>query len=534
MSFGLHPFGLAPFGASAATGAAPPGDTEAPTWVGPITVGAKTSSTIALTLPTATDNVGVSRYEYRVDGGAWVNNGASTAVALSGLAALTSYTIDARALDAAGNSSTVLSVTASTYRAGDTGANILANTGPVGSSLAGILYDDVEAGDESKWFSFAIVTPPASGTLTINPDGSFTFVGASSTSFTYQLEVDGVAVGAPQTVVLYGSVVYAAGSSTLARSITGYATGTTGLARSVRNFVEGASTLARSVAGYADGSTTIARSISAAGFATGASTLARSVRAYASGSTTLTRSISAPAFATGTSTIARRIGAYVTGTTLLRRSIEGDGSIVWPATRAGEANTARVPFDGVRVIVHDADDAAAPVKAVPLYVADTAATVLALDAPAGVSVTPSVAPGAALTTGVVVLAVTPTGAAGTYRVALRISTAGGRESTALVDVVVSATVQSAKTFRLRSTADRDVFDLDFAAKYLAGAADVADVLLTTSADAGLAADARLDVGGVVQLAVDNPDAPGTYQVRTQLQTAAGRRKTGAISVEVLA
>lgn len=234
------------------------------------------------------------------------------------------------------------------------------------------------------------------------------------------------------------------------------------------------------------------------------------------------------------------------------RVIVSDGSIVWPATRAGEANTARVPFDGVRVIVPDADDAASPVKVIPLYVGDTerilvdweakylpgagdtAATVLALDAPVGVAVTPSVAPGAALTTGVVVLAVTPTGAAGTYRVALRIGTAGGRESTALVDVVVSATVQSAKTFRLRSTADRDVFDMDFAAKYLAGAADVADVLLTTSADAGLTADARLDVGGVVQVAVDNPDAPGTYQVRTQLQTAAGRRKTGAIDVEVLA
>lgn len=552
MSFGLHPFGLAPFGASAATGAAPPGDTEAPTWVGPITVGAKTASTIALTLPAASDNVGVSRYEYRVDGGAWVNNGASTAVALSGLAALTSYTIDARALDAAGNSSTVLSVTASTYRAGATGADILADTGPVGSSPAGILYDDVEPGDEAKWFSFTIVTPPASGTLTINPNGSFTFTGPSTTFFTYQLEVDGVAVGSPQTVDLFATAVYAAGSATVSRSVMGYVTSTTGLARSVRNFVEASASLVRSVAGFASGSTTMARSISAAGFATGASTLARSVRGYASGSAALARSISDTAFATGTSTIARRIGAYVTGTTLLRRSIEGDGSIVWPATRAGDANTARVPFDGVRVIVHDADDPAAPVKAIPLYVADTerilvdweakylpgagdtAATVLALDAPAGVSVTPSVVPGAALTTGVVVLAVTPTGAAGTYRVALRISTAGGRESTALVDVVVSATVASAKTFRLRSTADRDVFDLDFAAKYLAGAADVADVLLTTSADAGLAADARLDVGGVVQVAAHNTTAPGTYQVRTQLQTAAGRRKTGAISVEVLA
>jgi len=234
----------------------------------------------------------------------------------------------------------------------------------------------------------------------------------------------------------------------------------------------------------------------------------------------------------------------------------GDGSVVWPTTRAGEANTARVPFDGVRIIVPDADDQAAPVKAVPLYVddterllmdweakylpgaGDTAAALVALDAPAGVSVTPSVALGSALPAGLVVLSVTPTGAAGTYRVALRISTTGGRESTALVDVVVSSTVQPAKTFRLRSTADRDVFDLDFAAKYLAGAADVADVLLATSADAGLTVDARLEAGGVVQVAVqaavDGPGAAGTYHVRTQLQTAAGRRKTGAIAVEVLA
>jgi len=134
MSTGLYPIGLHAVGLMAASGAAPPSDTEAPTWTGPITVGTKTSSTINLTLPTASDNVGVTAYEYRVSGGAWVNNGASTAVALSGLAALTIYTIDARARDASGNFSATLSVTTSTYRAGATGADILANTGPVGSS----------------------------------------------------------------------------------------------------------------------------------------------------------------------------------------------------------------------------------------------------------------------------------------------------------------------------------------------------------------------------------------------------------------
>lgn len=228
-----------------------------------------------------------------------------------------------------------------------------------------------------------------------------------------------------------------------------------------------------------------------------------------------------------------------------------DGSIIWPTTRAGEAATARVPFDGVRVIVPDADDPAAPVKALPLYLADTervlfdfeakylagagdtAATLLAVDAPAGLLATPDLPIGSALTSGVVALAITPATTAGTYRLQVQIRTTGGRECTGLLDVVVSASVQPVKTFRLRSTADRDVFDLDYTAKYLAGAADEAASLLGVTADAGLSADARLDVGGVVQLAVDNPAAAGTYQVQAQLLTTAGRRKTGAIAVEVL-
>lgn len=184
-----------------------PADTEAPTWAGSPTVGAKTSSTIAVTFPTATDNVGVVRYDYRVDGGAWVSNGASPAVNLTGLTALTSYTIDARAVDGAGNISTTLSVTTSTYREGAMGSTILLTTGPIDGNPGGILYNDVEAGDDGKWFSFYIVTPPPTGTLSINPDGTFTYSGATGNAgaaFTYQLEVDGVEVGSPVTVTLYG------------------------------------------------------------------------------------------------------------------------------------------------------------------------------------------------------------------------------------------------------------------------------------------------------------------------------------------
>ena len=250
------------------------------------------------------------------------------------------------------------------------------------------------------------------------------------------------------------------------------------------------------------------------------------------------------------------VSADVAGSAAMLYSAVGavyisDGSIVWPASRAGEANTARVPFDGVRVIVPDADDPAAPVKALPLYLADTervlfdfeakylagagdtAATLLAVDAPAGLLAVPDLPVSSPLASGIVALAITPATTAGTYRLAVQIRTAGGRECTGLLDVVVSASVQPVKTFRLRSTADRDVFDLDYTAKYLEGAADTPASLLGVVADAGLTADARLDVGGVVQLAVDNPAAAGTYQVRAQLLTTAGRRKTGAIAVEVL-
>lgn len=180
-------------------------DTLAPTFTGSISVGAKTSSTITLTLPTATDNIAVAGYEYRIDEGTWVNNGLSTSISLTGLSASTSYAIDARAYDAASNRSTTLSVSTSTYREGALGSTLLLTTGPIDGNPAGILYNDVETGDEAKWFSFYIVTDVASGTLSIDPDGTFEFVGPAATSFTYQLEVDGVEVGDPVTVYLYNS-----------------------------------------------------------------------------------------------------------------------------------------------------------------------------------------------------------------------------------------------------------------------------------------------------------------------------------------
>lgn len=190
---------------SSASFTTPAPDTTAPTFTGSITVGAKTSSTIALTLPTATDNVAVTGYEYRVDGGAWVDNGNSTAVALSGLAALTSYTIDARAYDAAANVSSTLSVTTSTYRAGASAGSIRTATGPQDGNPAGLLYAFCELLPTSDWVSYSIVSgpTPSGGTLDAQPNGAFSYTGPAPATLVIQPEVNGTASGDPITVTLY-------------------------------------------------------------------------------------------------------------------------------------------------------------------------------------------------------------------------------------------------------------------------------------------------------------------------------------------
>lgn len=184
-------------------------DTTNPTLVGSITVGAKTSTTISMSWPAGTDNVGVTSYEVSRDGGStWTDVGNVLTHQFTGLTALTSYNLRVRAKDGAGLVSAPLAATTSTYRAGALGSTILLTTGPVDGNQAGILYNDVQAGDEGKWFSFYIVTPPATGTLDINPDGTFTFTGAEAATFTYQLEVDGAAFGDPVLVTLYNTTTY--------------------------------------------------------------------------------------------------------------------------------------------------------------------------------------------------------------------------------------------------------------------------------------------------------------------------------------
>lgn len=200
---------------------------EPPDMNGSITVGTKTSGSISISYPAASDPVGVTGYEVSSNGTTWLDNGLTLSYTFLGLAELTPYTVYVRAYNAAGlRADPALSVTTSTYRAGDTGANIVANTGPIGGNPAGILYNDVNLpADAAKWFSYRVTTPPADPSkITLNPDGSFIFTGTVADSFYYQLEVDGEDVGVPQLVTLTPE---SAGTAPILTSATAASTGAT-------------------------------------------------------------------------------------------------------------------------------------------------------------------------------------------------------------------------------------------------------------------------------------------------------------------
>ena len=62
-------------------------------------------TSVDLAWTASTDNVGVTGYEYRIDGGAAVDAGAGTSETVAGLNGSTTYTFEVRAYDAAGNRS---------------------------------------------------------------------------------------------------------------------------------------------------------------------------------------------------------------------------------------------------------------------------------------------------------------------------------------------------------------------------------------------------------------------------------------------
>lgn len=89
-------------------GGTPP-DTEPPVMVPPITVSALTPTSYTMSIPAATDNVGVTGYRYSIDGGSsYTDNGTSRTTNITGRTPNTVDSLRWQARDAAGNWSTPL------------------------------------------------------------------------------------------------------------------------------------------------------------------------------------------------------------------------------------------------------------------------------------------------------------------------------------------------------------------------------------------------------------------------------------------
>lgn len=197
----------------AGTLAAP--DTTAPTHTGTVTVTSRSASSIATSCPTATDNVAVTSYDVRIDGGAWIDKGLATSHNFTGLTADTAHTIDWTARDAAGNRSTPpLSVSTSTYPAGAMASTILLLTGPQEGNPAGMLYALAGTVQPGDWLSYYIVSgpTPAGGVLDAQANGAFTYTGPAPATLVIQPQVNGVDV-AQITVTLYDATVGLSGNN---------------------------------------------------------------------------------------------------------------------------------------------------------------------------------------------------------------------------------------------------------------------------------------------------------------------------------
>lgn len=89
---------------------APSGDVTAPVLTGSIAVSSLTETSYTLTCPVATDAVGVTGYQYRLNAGSWVSIAASGRVALiTGRTPASTDAVEMRAHDAALNYSDALS-----------------------------------------------------------------------------------------------------------------------------------------------------------------------------------------------------------------------------------------------------------------------------------------------------------------------------------------------------------------------------------------------------------------------------------------
>ena len=113
-----------------------PADTTAPSLSGALTVSNKTGTGYTVSWPAATDDVAVTGYEYRINGGAWTATGNVLTVNIIGRSPGTDA-VELRAFDAAGNRSSALSVNVVLAPVAITSPPLKNNTGTLLASSSG-------------------------------------------------------------------------------------------------------------------------------------------------------------------------------------------------------------------------------------------------------------------------------------------------------------------------------------------------------------------------------------------------------------
>jgi hypothetical protein len=89
-------------------------DTIAPSAPGTPSFSAYTTSSVTASWGAASDNIGVASYEWSLDGSSWNNVGGSLSASVTGLATGTTYTLQVRARDGAGNAGSASSASFTT------------------------------------------------------------------------------------------------------------------------------------------------------------------------------------------------------------------------------------------------------------------------------------------------------------------------------------------------------------------------------------------------------------------------------------
>lgn len=113
-----------------------PVDTTPPVMVGSLSIQALSQSSYTITWQAATDNVGVTGYEFSTDGVNYTDIGMTMTRSVTGLAAQTTHQVRVRAYDAASNKASPLATTVTTLSAADVTDPVLSGNMVVSSVTA--------------------------------------------------------------------------------------------------------------------------------------------------------------------------------------------------------------------------------------------------------------------------------------------------------------------------------------------------------------------------------------------------------------